>query len=291
MGKNRVKKIVKQDNPSVNIEHLIEESTAYISCGNGSMAEPLLLKVLELQPGNTEALDLAGEMFAEMGEYSKAITAFEESIRLAPNENGQKYMSLGQLKLGKEALLLYQYGCTLFTNDPISLCLAKVAIAEMYLTDLCLEPEAEQACIQALHEAYLANPTSIERMQTECSLYISQHKKEDAINLLLQVADRLNTETQSLMFRTSTCRLLIELEQYVKAIPILEGIWQEEDENVEVWILLGLAHYHINNIEEARECYENAIQLLNLFLNEDPLDTLFQAQLISAKELLANLPV
>jgi len=82
---------------------------------------------------------------------------------------------------------------------------------------------------------------------------------------------------------------LIEVDERELCRQVLESILKEDDENVEVWILLGHCHEQ-GEIEVCMECWERAEELLRDFLVEDPTDELFQAQLDHVTALLKNLP-
>ncbi|KAH9256664.1 hypothetical protein BASA81_005168 [Batrachochytrium salamandrivorans] len=291
--------------PSLNeLPDLLSRSTAFILSGQAVLAEPLLKRALELAPACTEALDLAGEMFVDVGEYSKAVLAFEHSVQLAPEESHTKYMFLGQLKTGLLAMEMYEKGCMLLThrqneveNARHQLCQTKVAMAELWLTDLCMEPNAEQQCELVLQQALQYDPNSLEAMQTLASFKMSQNKPDEAKQLLQRVVQSFSPDNgnsietgQSFEFSVQTCRLLIELNCEQECLPLLEVLIQEDDENVECWILLGLCHSNLGDRDTAIECWESAKGVLDQFIALDPTDELFQAQVAYVRELVANAP-
>lgn len=290
--------------PAANeLPDLLARSTAFILSGQAVLAEPLLKRALELSPACTEALDLAGEMFVDVGEYAKALLAFEHSVQLAPEESHTKYMFLGQLKTGSLAMEMYEKGCLLLThrqheveNARQQLCQTKVAMAELWLTDLCMEPNAEQQCELVLQQALQYDPNSLEAMQTLASFKMSQHKPDEAKQLLQRVVQGFAPDSgaegggQSFEFSVQTCRLLIELNCEQECLPLLEVLIQEDDENVECWILLGLCHSNLGDRDTAVECWESAKAVLDQFIALDPSDELFQAQVAYVRELVANAP-
>lgn len=282
---------------SDDLASLLARSTTLILSGQAILAEPLLKRALEINPTCTEALDLAGEMFVDAGEYAKAVMAFEHSVQLAPEESHTKYMFLGQLKTGREALEMYERGCALLNlkrneveNSAAQLCQTKVAMAELWLTDLCMEPNAEQQCELALQQAMAYDPENLEGMQTLASFKMSQNKPEEAKQLLQRVVLAFSRDDHSFEFTVQTCRLLIELQCERECLPILEVLIEEDDENVECWILLGLCHSNLNDFATALECWESALGVLVQFIQTDPTDELFKAQHDYVQELIRNLP-
>jgi len=60
--------------------------------------------------------------------------------------------------------------------------------------------------------------------------------------------------------------MFIELTSYENAIKILEGLLEEMDEEVEIWYLLGLSHFFLNQTLDANDCLTKAIEVLFSFL-------------------------
>ena len=97
----------------------------------------------------------------------------KKSIELAPEEGHAKYMIMGQLCSGKEALDYFSKGIKLLQAETINakkegsitkeesfnvrteLAVAYCSVAEIYLTDCCFEPNAEEECEKALKRASL----------------------------------------------------------------------------------------------------------------------------------------
>jgi tetratricopeptide (TPR) repeat protein len=73
------------------------------------------------------------------------------------------------------------------------LCGAYCSVAELYLTDLCYEPNAESACEEALELALqLDDPKSPpDALQAMANLRLSQKRNEEAVNLVLNAYDRV----------------------------------------------------------------------------------------------------
>lgn len=163
------------------------------------------------------------------------------------------------------------------------ICSAQCSIAELYLTDLCFEDDAEARCQAALDEALAMDQGSPEVTQSLANLRLSQQKGEEAAVLMLETYRRLKAcyqedeeeeeETEmeeddeegaagnskdgnrvqgivmpSVMFRIQSAKLLLECQAYNKkcarkAVHILEQCKCEEDDNVEIWYLLGVAYF------------------------------------------------
>jgi tetratricopeptide (TPR) repeat protein len=271
-----------------------ERGSTLLHAGQPELALPYLERTVKLSPKNTEALDLLGEAHVDLGDYGKATQAFKQSVSLSPDEAGTKWMFLGQLSTGTSALQYYKRGFELLQLDSSNpnrlreLARAQVAIAELYLTDLCMEDGAEQACETAVALAEQLDPTSLEALQTKASMRLSQNRSDEAHDALKMVAKvlletPLEQREAPFEFCVQTCRLLVECEDKLLAIRLLESLLREDDENVEIWILLGHCHLAAD-AEAAIECFERAEELLESFLKADPTDELFKAQLDHVRE-------
>jgi len=153
-----------------------------------------------------------------------------------------------------------------------------------------MEENAEANCELAISQAEQFDPQSIEAAQTKASMRMSQCRPEEARASIVFVATAILAvpfEEREVPFEfcVQTCRILVELQEVERAIQILENLLKEDDENVEVWILLGHSHA-VNGKDAALECWERATDLLEDFLHADPSDQLFQAQLAHVGELI-----
>lgn len=55
---------------------------------------------------------------------------------------------------------------------------------------------------------------------------------------------------------------MVELQDFKRAIKILDTIIAEEDETVETWYLLGFSHCKLKKYTNAKECVDNVKQLI-----------------------------
>ena len=165
---------------------------------------------LELAPDNVAVLDGMGEACVQLGDMETARQLLERSVALAPDGDAARYMNLGQMSEGEDALKWYESGVRRLRTErgeldqasgsrtelqerwaasTQALATALCSVAEMYLTDFCDEAEAEQRCealateavelVQGLQEQVLAEP-----YQTLASLRLSQERPEEAVALL-----------------------------------------------------------------------------------------------------------
>lgn len=152
---------------------------------------------------------------------------------------------------------------------------ALVAISEIYMTDLCDEPEAEQVCGDCLNEALSVDDRNWETLQAIASYRISQQNPEDALvhmkrsfelwkDMEPEDIDRPTHDA-----RVAAAKLFIELEAYEEGSEVLESLLEDDDENAETWYLTAFCYSH-TDVESAPEYIERAKELLTKQNITDP---------------------
>jgi len=71
------------------------------------------------------------------------------------------------------------------------LCAAHCSIAELYLTDLCEEPNAESLCEAALKSALAIEPNGPDALQTMANFRLSQSRLSEALECILKAYERM----------------------------------------------------------------------------------------------------
>ncbi|KAK2045908.1 TPR domain-containing protein [Colletotrichum somersetense] len=128
---------------------------------------------------------------------------------------------------------------------------ALCAVAEVYMTDLSWEADAEQRCEALITEAGLVAPESAETWQTVANVRISQEKVEEARAALARSLELwvnlppLDPKVPDFPTRISLVRLLLEVEMEKEAIEVLERLVGDDDQSVEAWYLGGWALFII----------------------------------------------
>ena len=131
------------------------------------------------------------------------------------------------------------------------------AVAEVYMTDLSWEEDAEQRCETLVTEAMLIAPSSPETWQTVANVRISQERVDEARAALkrsLELWQDLPPEHAAVPefpVRIGLARLLLEVEMEEEASIVLERLVNEDDQSVEAWYLGGWCLYIVG--EKVRE--------------------------------------
>ena len=124
-------------------------------------------------------------------------------------------------------------------------------MAEVYMTDLSWEEDAEARCEAYVTEAVAVCPErhSAGVLQTLASVRISQERVDDAREALrrsmsiwkdipAEVEDEARPDFAT---RISLTRLLMEVEAEAEALAVLESMVKEDDQSIECWYLGGWA--------------------------------------------------
>lgn len=272
----------KKDAPNLN--KLLADAETQYEVGNLDEAIALASKALEQtgEGGDFElkALNLLGVLNVEDGEVEEARNYFLRAVKL--DEEGileekigggpEKFLFLAQLSEegGQDSVQWFERGASALrkqiqtlndiTNrtpeqqaalDEMQSKLGGVlcAVAEVYMTDLSWEADAEQRCEALITEAMLIAPNYAETWQTVANVRISQERVDEARTALkrsLELWQDLPPEHPSVPefpTRVALARLLMETEMEEQALMVLERLVTDDDSSVEVWYLGGWCLY------------------------------------------------
>lgn len=266
------------------VQQLLEKTEECMDSFDFEMAGLFCQRALDVESTNLQALDMLGHICSELGDTQKAKGAFLRAVELSPDDGHSKYMYLGQIHTGKEAVDYYTRGIQVLlsalekqeTTTPAGaaalpdenselptakdVSVAYCSIAEIYLTDLCMEEGAADKCREFIERALQYHHDNPEALQLMASyLFSTERNQEGKEYLLKSVGMWLPVQKQSAASftteedvqndippyesRITTSKLLIESEEYETAVDVLEGLLEEDDEVVQVWYLSGWVCY------------------------------------------------
>ncbi|RPA75407.1 hypothetical protein BJ508DRAFT_418150 [Ascobolus immersus RN42] len=269
--------------PTQDITAALAEATTLLAT-SPTTALAKLHDILTTNPTSLPALELAAEISVETGDLPTARSLFLRSVELDPTglpessggSGPEKFLFLAQLSEhgGLEAVSWYERGLEAlrrlnveYENKPVKtaedhkrgrevkrkIISALCALVEIYMTDLCMSPDAESRCERYVSEALLISPdgSSAEALQTLASIRISQERLDDAKVALsraydvwkdIDVSCATEEETERIPeygARVVFAKLLIEMEMLEDAVDVLERLQNEDDAVVDVWYLGG----------------------------------------------------
>ncbi|XP_074539244.1 uncharacterized protein LOC141800540 [Halichoeres trimaculatus] len=275
------------------VRQLLEKTEECMDSFDFEMAGLFCQRALDVESNNLQALDMLGHICSELGDTQKAKGVFLRAVELSPDVGHSKYMYLGQIHSGQEAVDYYTRGIQVLLSaiekqehttaqagaaaqpeeDPElptakDVSAAYCSIAEIYLSDLCMEEGASDKCRESIERALQYHYDNPEALQLMASYLFSTERNQEGKEYLLKSvglwlpaqkhsAASLSSEEdlQNVIppyeSRITTAKLLMESEEYEMAVDVLEGLLEEDDEVVQVWYLSGWVCYL--QLERAKE--------------------------------------
>uniref|UniRef100_A0A3Q0S6S2 Si:dkey-12j5.1 n=1 Tax=Amphilophus citrinellus TaxID=61819 RepID=A0A3Q0S6S2_AMPCI len=219
------------------VQQLLQKTEECMDSFDFEMAGLFCQRALDVEPTNLQVLDMLGHIYSELGDTQKAKEAFLHAVALSPDVGHGKYMYLGQIHTGQEAVDYYTRGIHVLLNalekqetttgaaaqpdeDPElptekDVSVAYCSIAEIYLTDL-MEEGAADKCREFIEKALQYHHDNPEALQLMASYLFSTERNQN--------------EIPPYESRITTAKLLIESEEYEMAVDVLEGLLEEDDE-------------------------------------------------------------
>ena len=306
--------------PKKPINELLSEAAILLQQSQPDLALPLAEKAvrrLENQPSSSinpaTGICLLAEIQLELGDADRARANFARAVEIDPNGayiGADALLWLAQLceEGGRKSIEWFEQANDVLRNQIAALedvlkptqeqqlelletkrklSDALCSMAEVYMTDLSLEADAEAKCEALVTEALMITPESPSALQTLASVRISQLRTEDAKAALARSTELWeDLPPEDVMVpdfptRISLARLLMEVEMESRAMVVLERLVGEDDQSVEAWYLGGwcqvLQAEKLDQAETgkeekkkgAREWLRNSLKLYELLDYED----------------------
>lgn len=260
MAKSPEKPAENSENSKSTPKELIETAIQFFQNGDIQNAKKIAKRVIKLSDDPT-ILNECGAVLAEVGDNKLALEAFRRSVTLAPDSGYDKYLTLGQLCSHEESLKFLTRGIELLgteaPDEKRKLSKAYCHIAELYLTDLCMDQNAQNRCKEAVDKAILSDGNNPEGYHLAASYLISSNKFEEAktklregINIwfekheineeIAEITEESIAEEEKkgedkldVSVRMGALRLTVELEMWEEATQVARQISEEEIEDCE----------------------------------------------------------
>jgi len=224
--------------------------------GNHGAACEFYEVALKLAPNNVDVLEAYGEVLLHHArDPDRALQLLRHAAEVCPDEGHVKFGNLAQLTHGKESLGYYAKALTILRKDLArskvredkeairrSIAETKAAVAELYLTDLCDEPDAEEQCEKYVREALSSCSTCVDAYQALGSLRLTQECWPDAKAALVRAVE-LCTELEEALqppyeARVELGKLLMQVSPR-RAFEWLRAVLTLDPQNAYVWFLMG----------------------------------------------------
>ena len=302
-GKSRLE--VSSTATTTSMAALLMEAESLLREGRAEDALPLALRALDeaatmeriTTPTTTTtipttalpALNLAAEIYLELGNSASARTHFLHAVTLDPSgqiptpQGGgpEKFLWLAQLsdEGGQDSISWFERGAAVLRREIAAtqeqcddkegpeklkrqLAGALCGMIEVYMTDLSWSSGAEAQCERLISEALLITPNYAPPLQTLASIRISQRRIVEARKALRESVALWRTENEEgeeddddavpdFSTRISLCRLLMEVGMEEEALEVVERLVREDDGSVEAWYLGGWCLYLLGGKQAA----------------------------------------
>lgn len=245
---------------------LLEKTEECMDTFDFEMARLFCQRALDVEPNNLQALDMLGHICSELGDMQKAKAAFLHAVELSPDEGHSKYMYLGQIHSGQEAVDFYTRGIQVLLSaldkqaqataevgaaaspdeDPQlptakDVCVAYCSIAEIYLADLCMQEGAADKCKENIERAlqyHYDNPEALQLMASY--LFSTERNQEGKEYLLKSVGLWLPAQKQGAAFSSTEEDTQNEIPPYESRITTAKLLIESEEYEMAVDVLEGL---------------------------------------------------
>lgn len=210
-----MKSTKKKDTKLLSADALVEQGMKALEKLQPELAASFFDRALAMEPENTNIMDGYADTLLQIGKIDEARELLRRSTSLAPQENCFKWFFLAQLLQGREALDVYNTGIRYISDllnssidkDSIEnikkqLAKAHCSVAELYLTDLCFEDNAETLTENAIANAFALIPDLVDAKQTLASIRLSQNRPKDASDLMYSVFQEVMKTRQEIHSRT-----------------------------------------------------------------------------------------
>ncbi|KAI9293593.1 hypothetical protein K502DRAFT_325247 [Neoconidiobolus thromboides FSU 785] len=263
-------------------ERLIEFIEKKMQEGEHELIQQLVDKKITLEPTNLKLVVLKANLLIDMGHWDQG---YELLISLLQTEEGQKcaevYMGLAQMTTELDSVQYYTQGLDIYLKElkefngtesglidlKRKISDSFIALTELYLTDLCFEPDAEKRCENYLSQAIQIDNKNSIIYQTLASVRLSQHREEEAKECLLSSFNLWYNKPEVTppiyQTRSALARMFIETSMMEEALQVLEHLNAEDNSSVETWYLFGLCNYlsaqkeeELQNEDEASKGFE-----------------------------------
>ncbi len=285
--------LLEQSQPDLALP-LAEEALRRLDAERQPSSEPPIDDLLQLAAQGRStlptALTVTAEVYLSLGDIASARSRFNRAVQIDPDGalvSADPWLWLAQLceEGGKTSIQYFERGCEVLRNEievlqesipendeegsvilderRAKLADALCGMAEVYMTDLSWEEDAEQRSETYVTEAMAVCPERLSAgcLQTLASVRISQQRFDEAREALKRsfgiwrgTPPEMEDEARpDFSTRVSLARLLMEAGVETEALVVLEGLIREDDESVECLYLCGWCHLLLAQKEESEE--------------------------------------
>ena len=235
----------------MDIHMIAKKIDTHLKKSQWSQAIAICQKTLEQAPNNVQLHCWLGQAYTGLGEYEQALSIYRKACQLQPSSAGV-YGELGQLyhqmQQWSQAIACYQKALSINPDW-----------AELHynLSLIFYELGDWQGALDQVQEAIRLKPDGVNSRCNLAFLYSRMGKRADAIEVYRQV---IAAHPDRISVYNNLADLLFQSKDYTESIEICrQGIKVSPDPKL--LGNLGQAYLATNNLGEAIQCFEQAIEL------------------------------
>lgn len=262
-------------------------------------ATELLSKVDELVESLNYQLSLQcvtmGNVYAELRNIDSAKQHYMSAVNLQPKKQDYvTYLYLGQLSEGWEAVEYFNEAIAIMKKSrSAAKCVGEdggvtnrdmsnvyCSLAEVYMTDCCMEEGAQRECEKACQQALIVDGENPEAYLAMCNLLLTKHDIEGAKKISVKVYELWESLTgmndgydiSELMpyeARLTLIKILIEVDLCASALKISVQLLEENEEDTRIWYYIGLLKSLVNEVSGQRRYLDTALYLYEKHQHDD----------------------
>ncbi|CAL9737138.1 assembly chaperone of RPL4 [Monosporozyma servazzii] len=269
-----------------NVPNIIAEARTALSENNPSKAlkvlKPLKKSLKTENSSNLPLLQVFADSYLENGQLDKTYPLLVQSCELDPKGSMggcDKFFTLGQIIGGQDGIAILAQGIenvSALNGDNITqeqvdkIVGGLLTMIEIWMTDLCMEPNAESQCDELINKAMeISENKSPEAWSTLGSIRISQQRFGDASEAFTQswnhfeqkknrIAENILDSDSSashedyidlLQPLLSLAKMCMEVGLYEIALKVEALVKEIDEDNLEGYYLEGFTNYLICKIE------------------------------------------
>ncbi|XBW36270.1 hypothetical protein QEN19_001862 [Hanseniaspora menglaensis] len=230
--------------------------------------------------------------------FYKVLTSLMQLDPESKSSSNEKFFIFGQLLGGESGINSYEHGISnlaVKTNvteeDKQKMISGYLAMCEIYMTDLCMLPEAESKCEFFLSECVKINENDASLWLQYGSFKISQQRFNEALECFTKswvyFTKKVNSNEESdslndLQFCYNLIKFLMELGQLDFTLEILNESKKYEDDNIEGLYLEGFLNYlylKVKNFNLSQGVHITSQYTPDQFMNNDLNATILETPL------------
>ena len=266
---------------SITTEKLVEQGNNALMAMQPELAVKFFQRAYDMDSNDTNIMDALADVHMQLGAQEHALELLLKSTSLAPEINPFKWLYLAQLQMGTDSVQTYLKAIEIMGKANINIhddqqmyqkqtVKAYCSIAELYLTDLCYEENAEGKCEEYVSQALVVDPDSLDGQQVLANLRISQCRTTEAAEIIEKLYQKIKSIREKLASRTvidemtgtdipedvkdapelefyiATAKYMVECATVVPvlaeyAMELVTSLLHDDDENIELWYIMGVA--------------------------------------------------